>query len=87
MSLPPEMREAVSSFFHEHEAWLEKLLEKGRAAGEFRFDASARDMARLIFSALQGGLVLRRSKGDADQVDNIIHMVNAMLGTKSPLTA
>jgi TetR/AcrR family transcriptional repressor of nem operon len=79
LSLPPDMREAVSSFFRQHENWLENLLEKGRSAGEFRFDASARDLSRLIFSALQGGLILRRSKGDADQLDNIILLVRAML--------
>lgn len=87
MALPEEMREAVTGFFRQHEEWLERLLEKGRDAGEFRFDAPARDMARLIFSALQGGLVLRRSKGDAEQLDNIIRMVTAMLRPAEPASA
>ena len=73
------MQEQVTQFFIEQQAWLEQLLERGRAAGELRFAGSPRSMARLCFSALQGALLVRRAQGDGQQIRDVIGTIRALL--------
>ena len=78
-ALPKPMQEQVTQFFIEQQAWLEQLLEHGRAAGELRFAGSPRSMARLCFSALQGALLVRRAQGDGQQIRDVIGTIRALL--------
>jgi TetR/AcrR family transcriptional repressor of nem operon len=78
-ALPKAMQAQVSQFFIEQQAWLERLFERGRAAGEFRFAGSARAMARCCFSALQGALLIRRATGDGEQIRDVIDMLQALV--------
>jgi len=79
LALPPEMQAMVSEFFENQQLWLEKLLRKGRADHEFFFDGSPRRQARLIFSALQGALLLKRSNRDSGQLRDVIAEIKARL--------
>ena len=64
-AIPREMQDAVQEMVAEVYAWLGRVLEDGRAAGAFRFDGDAQDMAVFIASALQGGLQVGRALGKA----------------------
>lgn len=63
-TLPQPMRSALDHFFEVTEAWLEGVLEKGRRNGEFSFDETAREVAQISVAALEGAMMLARSRGD-----------------------
>src|SRR5215213_6412786 len=44
-TLPEPLRERVIAFFDDNEAWLEHVLEQGRADGSLRVDAPPRETA------------------------------------------
>ena len=66
-TLPQSMREAVVRFFDHSEAWLEKVLERGRAEGRLHFTGSARSAAQLVISTLEGALLVARPYGDPER--------------------
>ena len=66
-TLPKPMQDAVIRFFDDNEAWLEVVLERGRAEGTFHFRESARAAARLVFSALEGAMLTARPYGDVER--------------------
>ncbi len=47
-------------------AWLTAVLDAGRQSGDFVFAGAARDQARLVMAAVQGGLQLARLHGARD---------------------
>jgi TetR/AcrR family transcriptional regulator, transcriptional repressor for nem operon len=64
-TLPEPMRRAIRGFFEDNEAWLARLLESGRHAGDLRFDGAAAEAANALTSTLEGAMLLARSYGDA----------------------
>jgi TetR/AcrR family transcriptional repressor of nem operon len=63
-TLPKPIVDAVLVFFDDNETWLERVLEAGRAEGSLRFDGSAREIARMINSGLEGAMLVARPYGD-----------------------
>jgi TetR/AcrR family transcriptional repressor of nem operon len=70
-TLPRGMRESVASFFVENEAWLTRVLEEGRKAGELRFAGSAASMADVFVSSLEGAMLMARGGGRAVAFDAV----------------
>lgn len=70
--LPEAMRRSVKAFFAMHEAWLEAMLVRGVARGEVSPDVDPRGVARAVFAALQGALLMRRTTGDPAQLEEVI---------------
>ena len=68
-TLPEPLRDAVTAFFDDNEAWLERVLDEGRRDGSLRFDGPVRDAARSIVSGLEGALLVARSYGDGGRFD------------------
>jgi TetR/AcrR family transcriptional repressor of nem operon len=66
-TLSDAMRDAVVAFFDHNEAWLDKVLREGRRRGELAFTGSARDVARAMISALEGGMLTARPYSDPDR--------------------
>jgi TetR/AcrR family transcriptional regulator, transcriptional repressor for nem operon len=66
-TLPEPMRRAIRGFFEDNEAWLARLLESGRRAGELAFDGSAAEAANALTCTLEGAMLLARSYGDASR--------------------
>src|SRR6266516_879544 len=66
-TLPSPMQSAVLGFFDASEAWLETVLEQGRADGSLEFTGPARETARMIVSGLEGAMLVTRPYGDADR--------------------
>ncbi|MEP7106028.1 MAG: hypothetical protein ABI838_09295 [Chloroflexota bacterium] len=54
-------------FFDDHEAWLQRVLEAGRAEGRLRFTGPAADAAQLIVSTLEGAMLVVRPYGDPER--------------------
>jgi len=78
-ALPPEMRKRVERFFTTHHAWLAGILERGARRGEFTLAAPAAKTARLVLSALQGALLVKRTTGDMAQVKDVVAVLKAEL--------
>jgi TetR/AcrR family transcriptional regulator, transcriptional repressor for nem operon len=68
-TLPTPIRDAVLGFLDANEAWLERVLEQGRADGSVRFGGSARETARSILGGLEGAMLLARPYGDVGRFE------------------
>ena len=79
MVLPHVLRRRVDMFFRQHHDWLAGILERGVARGEWKLDGQPVQMARMIFGALQGALIVKRTTGEAAQLDDVVAMVKARL--------
>lgn len=64
-SISPEMLAATTVFFDDHVDWLEEVLTRGRNAGRLAAVGEAREDARAILAAMQGGLLIAKSQGSA----------------------
>ncbi|HEX7052730.1 MAG TPA: TetR/AcrR family transcriptional regulator [Burkholderiales bacterium] len=78
-TLPRPMQEAVRRFFEENERWLTKLVEEGRRGGSLRPGAPARDVARVLISALEGAMLLARSYEDPSRFSAVVQPMLADL--------
>jgi TetR/AcrR family transcriptional regulator, transcriptional repressor for nem operon len=81
-ALPRPLRNALRRFFDENEAWLARVLERGRRAGELTFAGSAPAQARLVLAALEGAMLVARSYGDPDRFDASAALLLAGLGAE-----
>jgi TetR/AcrR family transcriptional regulator, transcriptional repressor for nem operon len=79
LALPPELRTRVDRFFRAHQIWLAGVLKRGAARGEFKLPAPASKVARLVFSALQGALLVRRTTGDGSQLRDVVTVIKLQL--------
>ena len=79
LALPVEMRERVEAFFKMHLDWLERIIARGVTRGEFKIAMSEAQMARTMFSALQGALLVKRTTGDATQMADVIDVLKTQL--------
>lgn len=82
LALPPELRERVDHFFRTHQAWLTKIIKRGAARGEFKLPAPAPKVARFIFSALQGALLVKRTTDDPSQLNDVISVMKLQLAAR-----
>ena len=82
LALPPEIREKVEYFFRAHQAWLTKILQRGTAHGEFELQAPAPKVARMMFGALQGALLVKRATGDISQINDVIAVIKLQLAAR-----
>ena len=78
-ALPPEMRVHVDRFFTAHHLWLAHILKRGVKRNELKLASSATMMARLIFAALQGALLVKRTTGDPSQLADVVTALKAEL--------
>jgi TetR/AcrR family transcriptional regulator, transcriptional repressor for nem operon len=80
MALPEEMRVAVDHIFVSHQLWLADILKRGVDRGEFRLTTSPDKASRLIFGALQGALLVKRTTGDETQFRDVVTGLKLYLG-------
>ena len=83
MALPPRVRERVDHFFKTHQLWLTGILERGVTRGEFTLAAPASKVARFVFGALQGALLVKRTTNDLSQVNDVIAVMKLQLAARS----
>lgn len=53
----------VRRFYRENEARLVRVLEEGKAQGQFHYKGDAKLVAAMIFSLLEGGVLVARAEG------------------------
>ena len=63
-TLPTPMRAQVQRFFERNEDWLAATVERGRKEKSLRGGSSARDVAGMIVGALEGAMLVARSRED-----------------------
>jgi len=66
-TLPVPMQDAVLRFFDDSEAWLDSVLESGRADGSLSFAGPAPEAARMIIGSLEGAMLVARPYGDVSR--------------------
>lgn len=81
LALPTEFRSRVDGFFRTHQAWLADILKRGATRGEFKLMAPATKLARLIFAALQGALLVKRTTGEATELRDVITVIKLQLAS------
>lgn len=81
-TLPHAMQASVVSFFDQNEAWLQEVLEQGRADGSLHFGGPTRDVARMIISCLEGAMLVTRPYGDIPRFQDAA--ASLMTGLTSP---
>ena len=81
-ALPAELRKRVDRFFKQHQAWLADILARGVARGELSLADKPARVARMMLGALQGALLVKRTTGDAAQLDDVIAVLKAQLTTR-----
>ena len=67
-TLPQELQREVARFFERAEAWLAGILAEGQSTGESAFEGSPTEVARTIFSALEGAMIAARTFGDPQRL-------------------
>ena len=82
MALPPKVRERVDHFFQTHQLWLTKILKRGVTRGEFTLAAPASKVARFVFGALQGALLVKRTTNDLSQINDVIAVMKLQLAAR-----
>lgn len=83
LALPPELRARVDGFFRAHQGWLTGILKRGVARGEFHLAAPAGKVARLVFGALQGALLVQRTTGDPSQLRDVVTAMKLQIAAGS----
>ena len=79
-ALPSDMQAQVNQFIEEHQTWLQDLATAGRASGDFSKVGKTDDVGRVIFNALQGGLMMARATGNERQLGDVMQWVRRLLG-------
>ena len=78
-SLSHPLVERVCTFYQDNEARLIMILEEGRKTGDFSFSGNAEALAALIFSFLEGGMLVTRAQGGARKFHDVIEQLIALV--------
>lgn len=79
LSIPAEGMEALRGFFEKAEKWIAKTITEGVEAGEFQSRLRPRHMAAYILAALEGGLLIARTRKDVGYVRAVLDQALAQL--------
>lgn len=74
-SLKNPLVERVTKFYQDNEMRLAQILTEGKESGEFKFSGDINIMAKLIFSLLEGGILIVRADGGVNQFREIIEQL------------
>jgi len=71
--------ERVCKFYEDNETQLAAILTEGREKGEFHFSGHSDDLAELVFSLLEGGMLIARANGGAEKFHRVIEQLVALV--------
>lgn len=86
-TLPPAMQDGIRRFFDANETWLIAVLTSGRKKKQITFAGPPIDAARVLVAALEGGLLLARSRQDASLFRTVARRLLSDLRVKQPVVA
>ena len=69
----------ITQFYRMNEMYLEKILQTGLDSGEFTFAGNNQAMAKLIFSLLEGDLLVSRADGGVTRIQKTIQQMMALI--------
>lgn len=81
LALPVEMRRRVENFFEAHHKWLTRIVQRAVKSGECRLAEPPKKIASMIFGALQGALLVKRTTGDAAQLRDVVAVLKTQLSS------
>ncbi len=70
-TLGPAAADRVRYFYNENEKRLTSLLDNGKKKGNFKFKGNSKKLAALIFSFLEGALLLVRAEGGVKKFQSV----------------
>ncbi|MGD1921607.1 MAG: TetR/AcrR family transcriptional regulator [Pleurocapsa sp.] len=71
--------ERVTKFYRHNEEYLEQILQSGLETGDFAFAGNPQTMARLIFSLMEGDLLIARADGGVARIQSTIQQMMALI--------
>ncbi|MGJ3250780.1 MAG: TetR/AcrR family transcriptional regulator [Elainellaceae cyanobacterium] len=71
--------EQVCRFYRENEARLTTILKDGLATGDFHFSGDVAVLAGLMFSSLEGGMLVARAEGGAQKFHHMVEQLIALV--------
>lgn len=74
-TLESQLTEQIREFYRDNKVRLTKLLNEGQEAGEFKFPGQTEAMAMVLFSSLEGGLLIARADGGISQFRSIVEQL------------
>ncbi len=81
-SLPDEVQVEVRNFYDDAEGWLAAVLERGRRAGELKFDGASLAVARAIVAMIEGAMIAATAMNDEGRLRQAIQWALASIGAK-----
>ncbi len=82
-TLPREMKARLGAYFDANEAWLVKILERGRSEGSLSFRGPASTKARMLVGALEGAMLLARTYGEVERFTQVATQLLDALSAKA----
>ena len=73
------LSDRVRNFYRENVSRIAVILDEGRQNGEFSFVGDSLDTANLIFSLLEGGMLIARADGGIDKFRSVIEQLIKLL--------
>lgn len=87
LTLPKTIHSAIADFCRVNEEWLQEMIQAGISQGVFKPETDSDNMARLIFSSLEGAMLAARIEGRAEYVRQVIQQFRDLLYTKPSRSA
>ena len=81
-TLPEPLQKEIRRFFDANETWLAGVIDQGRRAKIFHSRGSAREVARMLLSALEGAMLVARPYSDVARFVSAARQVLTGLAAK-----
>ena len=81
-TLPEPLQKEIRRFFDANETWLAGVIDQGRRAKIFHSRGSAREVARMLLSALEGAMLVARPYSDVARFASAARQVLTGLAAK-----
>jgi len=78
-TLNPPIVQRITQFYRHNESYLEQILQAGLETGEFAFAGDPKIMAKLIFSLMEGDLLVARAEGGVARIKATTQQMMALI--------
>jgi TetR/AcrR family transcriptional repressor of nem operon len=78
-TLNPPVVQRITQFYRHNESYLEQILQAGLETGEFAFAGNPQTMAKLIFSLMEGDLLVARAEGGVARIKATTQQMMALI--------
>ena len=75
----PRFTNAVNEVFDQWAAWIERLLDDARKAGELREDMDSGKLARHIISSMEGGIMMAKTTKNESDIRDTVELLKQFL--------